>query len=338
VFRWRSNAGFGTSGSVENRQFICGPLLVTLQTETPQLLERATVPLSLYNVTWPEPFHAVNISITGNGGISPPAEGCFMTCARMTVDETESGLYASCHSGSTCHYQTVERRWTIAIPHGHSDSQIREDLVDFLNLALTESWRGLGWVPVHAASIMGDKSCALLCATAGGGKSTLTASMIRRGWKTLGDDKLLLRRNDEGTADVAALLHNFNLHPRTRDWFPEIGDLTGLPPYSPWTEKRKVSIESIWPGTTATGSRPTHLIEVARQPGTRGLRLSPLPQAQVLPLLMRQTVIPRHRVWAGQILATLAAAAARLQGWRIEIGDDSYERQDYLVEFETLLQ
>jgi len=261
-----------------------------------------------------------------------------MTCARMTVDDTGSGLYASCHSGSSCHYRAAERHWSIAIPHAHSDDQIREDLVDFLNLALTESWRGLGWVPLHAASIKGDNSCALLCATAGGGKSTLTASMLRRGWKTLGDDKLLLRKNEDGTADVAALLHNFNLHPRTRNWFPEVGDLTGLPTYSPWTEKRKVSIESIWPGTTATGSRPTHLIEVTRESGTHGLKLAPLSQTKVLPLLMRQTVIPRHPAWAGQILATLAAAAAQLQGWRIEIGDDAYEREDHLAELEALLQ
>ena len=261
-----------------------------------------------------------------------------MTCARMMVDNTENGLYASCNSGSTCQSQTTGRNWSIAIPHAHSDDQIREDMVDFLNLALTESWRGLSWVPLHAASIMSDKGCALLCATAGGGKSTLTASMIRRGWKTLGDDKLLLRRNKDGTVDVAALLHNFNLHPRTRDWFPEVGDLTELPTYSPWTEKRKVRIESIWPGTTATSSRPTHLIEVARQSDTHGLKLAPLPHAKVLPLLMRQTVIPTHPVWAGQILATLAAAAAQLQGWRIEIGDDAYEREEHLAELETLLQ
>jgi hypothetical protein len=310
---------------------------VALIAETPQLLERASAPLSMYNVAWPEPSHPVNISVSSTDDTSPPAEGCFMICARMTVDDTEYGLYASCHSGSTCHYRATEHQWSISIPHAHSDDQIREDLVDFLNLALTESWRGLGWVPLHAASITGQKSCALLCATAGGGKSTLTASMIRRGWKTLGDDKLLLRKNEEGSADVAALLHNFNLHPRTRDWFPEVGDLTGLPPYSPWTEKRKVSIESIWPATTATGSRPTHLIEVARQSDIRGLKLVPLPQANILPLLMRQTVIPRHRTWATQIMATLATTAAQLQGWRIEIGDDAYERQEYLAELEVLL-
>ncbi|MEN8106979.1 MAG: hypothetical protein ABFS22_03130 [Pseudomonadota bacterium] len=311
---------------------------MTLHAETSQLLERASAPLSLYNADWPEPVHAVDISVTGKNASLPPAKGHFMTCARMTVDNTENGLYASCHSGSTCHYQAAGYHWSIAIPPAHSDAQIREDLVDFLNLALTESWRELGWVPLHAASITSDKNCALLCATAGGGKSTLTASMIRRGWKTLGDDKLLLRTNEDGAVDVAALLHNFNLHPRTRDWFPEVGDLTGLPPYSPWTEKRKVRIESIWPGTTATRSRPTHLIEVARQSDTRGLKLTPLPHAKVLPLLMRQTVIPAHPAWAGQILATLAAAAARLQGWRIEIGDDAYERQDHLAELEELLQ
>lgn len=292
----------------------------------------------MYNVTWPEPFLEVDITVTVKDGTSSPAQGHFMTCARMMVDDTGSGLYASCHSGSICNYQATGQRWSIAIPHAHPDDQTREDLVDFLNLALTESWRRLGWVPLHAASIKGDNSCALICATAGGGKSTLTASMIRRGWKTLGDDKLLLRKNDNGTADVAALLHNFNLHPRTRNWFPEVGDLTRLPPYSPWTEKRKVSIESIWPGTTTTSGRPTHLIEVVRQSGSHGLKLVPLSQKKVLPLLMRQTVIPRHTAMAGQIMATLATTAAQLQGWKIEIGDDAYEYEDRLAELEALLR
>lgn len=320
-----------------NNQFSCGPLAVTLHADTPQLLQRAAAPLSLYNVTWAGPAQRVTIFVSGTDDAAAPANGDFMTCARMTVDARQSGLYASCHSGSSCHYRSTEHDWTIAIPRTHSDDQVREDLVDFLNLALTESWRRLGWLPVHAASIMGNHSCALLCATAGGGKSTLTASMIRRGWKTLGDDKLLLRRNEDGTADAAALLHNFNLHPRTRDWFPEVGDLTGLPRYSPWTDKRKVRIESIWPGSTANRRRPTHLLAVVRQRDIRGLRLSPLPPAKVLPLLMRQTVIPRHRAQAEQILATLAATAHRLQGWQIEIGDDAYRHDEQFTELEALL-
>jgi hypothetical protein len=292
----------------------------------------------MYNVNWSGPLHTVNISITASDDASPSAKGRFMTCARMMVDNTETGLYASTQSGSVCLSWNTGRNWSIAIPHSHSDSQIREDMVDFLNLALTESWRGMGWVPLHAASIMGDKTCALLCATAGGGKSTLTASMIRRGWKTLGDDKLLLRKDADGTVGVAALLHNFNLHPRTRDWFAEVGDLTGLSPYSPWTEKRRVRIDSIWPGSTATSSRPTHLIEIARQPDTHGIRLTPLPHTNVLPLLMRQTVIPGHPPSASQILTTLAAAAAQIQGWRIDVGDDAYESQKHLAGLEKLLQ
>jgi hypothetical protein len=323
---------------VGNPQFSCGPLSVTLHAKTAQLLDRASAPLTLYNVTWPGPLHLVDIVLTGGESALSRAKGQFMTCARMQVDDTESGLYASSQSGSTCHYLATENRWSITIPDGHSDDQIREDLVDFLNLALTESWRRLGWVPLHAASITSDTSCALLCATAGGGKSTLTASMIRRGWKTLGDDKLLLRKDKSGDVEVAALLHNFNLHPRTRDWFPEVGDLTGLPPYSPWTEKRKVTIESIWPDSTASSSRPTHLIEVARRPDARGLKLEPLPHSSVLPLLMRQTVIPGHPAWAGQIMATLAATAAGLEGWRLEIGDDAYEREEHLAGLEELLQ
>jgi hypothetical protein len=319
-------------------RFSCGPLSVLLHAETAQLLERASAPLGLYNVSWPGPQREVNISIGTGHAVTTPAGGQYITCARMRVDDRGNDLFASSQSGSVCRFLASEDRWAITVPEGHSDDQIREDMVDFLNLVLTESWRGLGWVPLHAASIAGSNSCALLCATAGGGKSTLTASMIRHGWKTLGDDKLLLRRENNGSVEVSALLHNFNLHPRTRDWFPEVGDLTGLPPYSPWTEKRKVSIESIWPESTITASRPTHLLEVARQPGTRGLRLHALPDSRVLPLLMRQTVIPGNPARAGLIMATLAAVANGLQVWRIEIGDDAYERDEHTDVLRELLQ
>ena len=97
----------------------------------------------------------------------------------------------------------------------------------------------------------------------------MTAAFVRRGWRTLGDDKLLARLDADGSVRVAALLHTFNLHPSTRTWFPEVGDLERLPTYSAWTEKRKVAVSSIWDAATADVGVPNRVValDAERNPG-----------------------------------------------------------------------
>ncbi|MDQ6824961.1 MAG: hypothetical protein M3007_05795, partial [Candidatus Eremiobacteraeota bacterium] len=166
-------------------------------------------------------------------------------------------------------------------------------------------------------------TCALLCAASGGGKSTLTAAMMRQGWNSLGDDKLLLRIND-GKSEVAALLHTFNLHPKTSQWFPEVGELERLPTYSIWTEKRKVRMSDIWPGRIATQGSPTHLVLLDRKVEFTGIEVDPLPPAEIFSTLLRQVVIPKDRVSAGAIVSAILTTAKTLRGVRVRIGKDAY--------------
>ncbi len=220
----------------------------------------------------------------------------------------------------------------------HSGEAVPEDIEDLVGLALTTAWRGLGLVPVHAGAVVHNGACALLCAPSGGGKTTLTAALIRRGWATLGDDKLLLSLGPDGRPRLEALIHTFNLHPNARRWFPEVGELAALPRYSAWTEKRKVRIADIWPGVTCERGEPTHLVRVHRHEGADGVRVRALPAAELLSILLRQTVIPNDRRLARGILATVAATAGRLVGLEVELGHDVYRDPDRLAALEGALQ
>lgn len=317
--------------------FGCGPLEVSVEAETPALRDKVAESLCLHNVEWAEQPAALRIEARM---VDAPAEGLpgrFLETARMRVDRVEGGLAATCDSGASCVYAECERRWSIAVPANGAEAEIPEDVELLVGLALTTGWRSLGWAPLHAGAVARGDVCALLCAPSGGGKSTLIAALLRRGWHTLGDDKLLIR--DDGTGPVAeALIHNFNLHPRTRDWFPEVGDLTRLPRYSAWTEKRKVRIEDIWPSATCRTGRPTHLVRLERGGAEGTLDVRVLPRSEVLSILLRQVVIPNDAAAARPLLATLGALAGRLEGLEVVLGEDLYGDPDRLAALEDTLR
>ncbi len=168
---------------------------------------------------------------------TPMVDSSYLRCSRMAVCRSPDGLIATSSSGGdlTLVRSASVDRWHMNVPTSLADL---EELEDFLVLVLTTGWRCLDWIPLHAGALSRGGCCIIVCAPSGGGKSTLTAGLMRAGWRTLGDDKLLLRIVD-GRPRLAAVLHSLNLHPRTRQWFPEVGDLWLLPAYSAWTEKRK---------------------------------------------------------------------------------------------------
>jgi len=325
-------------------QFCCGPVAVTLASGIPELLEKVAVSLGQYNAAWQAPSKNITITLSILDSVVEAAAGDFMTCARMNVDISPLGLTATTMAGAWCDYDESKEHWSVFLPTSLLNEDVGDLLEDFINLALTTSWRQLGWVPVHAASITKNNCCALLCATSGGGKTSLTASLIRQGWKTLGDDKVLVRIGEGNKPFAGALVHHFNLHPRSSDWFPEVGDLSLLPAYSRWTDKRKVTISSIWPDRAVISGQPTHLGEVVRRNDIKGIDVYPLAKEKILPILLKQTVLPHNLKVAGNIISTIASVAQKLKGFRIEIGDNAYlegkrsdGRSPWMSELEAVL-
>jgi len=318
--------------------FRCGPLEVTVGAQTPRLHGKIAEILTLYTAGWTPPFVPVHIRISESDAPAAMIDGSYLICARMRVDATADGLHATGESGAACRFVSQTRQWSITVPRGAVQERVPEDVEDLVGLVLATAWREAGWVPLHAGAVGTDGCCALLTAPSGGGKTTLTAALIRRGWLTLGDDKLLLRTDPTGRPQLRALLHNFNLHPDTRRWFPEVGDLRALPRYSEWTEKRRVRIGDIWPNRILNSQEPTHLVQIERRADGDGVTVSALDHGAILSTLLRQTVVPREPAMARHILATVAATAKRLVGWRVDIGGNAYHDPECLAALEAVLR
>jgi hypothetical protein len=320
-------------------EYRCGPLIVRAFVEDIALREKVAEILALYNVRWPRSEGSVDFHISQTPLGSPIAAGAFLRCGRMLVDRHESILYACTPSGSTAlgpfHHRAAA--WSINVPVGDLSLDHLTDIEDLIGLGLTQGWHACGWVPMHAAAVVRNGKALLLCATSGGGKSTLSAALVRRGWRALGDDKLLLR-SDRGLTDLRALVHTFNLHPQTQQWFPEIGDVHRFLAYSTRTEKRRVPIAQVWQDAVVSAAEPALVGQLDRKDSLQGVRVTPLESHEILPTLLRQTVIPSDRGIGSTVLNTLAACAMRLRGFRIEIGRDAYRTADCLDYLEQALK
>ena len=325
--------------SPQHDRYPCGPLEILVAAATEPLRQKIADVLHLYNVAWPHPLSERQIEIVQSDTTTPPGNGSYLLCARMQVDFSGSQLIATCPSGAEATRHSDSNRWTMRVPRGSVDPWVMTDLESLLSLVLTEGWREEGWVPLHAGSAIHDGCCALICAESGGGKTSLTAGLIRRGWQTLGDDKLLLRMGADGAPELRGLVHTFNLHPKTRSWFPEVGDLEQLPIYSDWTEKRKVRPETVWPGSTLVATTPTHLFQLTRTDNSRDhpVTTTPLSPASVLSILLHQTVVPSNAATARPILATIAQTACRLVGFRVDIDEDAYLDPECLSLLDTAI-
>ena len=124
-----------------------------------------------------------------------------------------------------------------------------------------------------------------------------------------------------------------NVDPKVDAWFPEVGDLRGLPEYSAWSPKRRVALTSLWPDAGALSMRPTTIVSLERRPGSMAPETEPMDMASTLDTLLRQTVIPSDPAQARWIIAELAACAARASGVRLVVGDDAYRDTDWTAAF-----
>lgn len=324
-------------------QYFCGPLRVRLSPCDAGLHAKIAETLSLYDHQWQPPYRDVAIAASAVAPSEPewPRQlaGSFLRCGRMLVDASSDSLLAATTSGVRAQGRLGSHgeQWHIDVPPSVTHAGKLEELEDILSLVLTTGWRREGWTPVHAGAVVKDGVCAIVCAPTGGGKTTLCAALVRRGWQVVGDDKILLRLAD-GTPQIAALLHTFNLHPQTRAWFPEVGDLEVLPRYSAWTEKRKVSVTSIWSHAPVSVARPSVLLSLERRPDVAEIRMTPLDGGAVLSTLLRQTVIPADTATARDILGTIARTAAALHGYAVAVAVDAYRDPRCLQALEAQLE
>jgi hypothetical protein len=314
-----------------NGVFAAGPLRINLAADDSQQYEDVVNFLARYDVAWKDACVSVNVCVSHSAGRVQKTEGNFLKLSRMNVDAKPSGLYAASASGCSAVYSTEENRWDILVAPQKSQAfwEIPNDIDDLLMLVLTTGWRAAGWVPIHAGAISRDETCALVCATSGGGKTTLVSAMVRQGWSTLGDDKLLLRSTEESPM-VRALSRIFHLDPQIEQWFPEARRLDAYPSVSPLSEKRRVPASDLWPGCVVNEAHPTHLVLLSRLERINVMRITALSASELLSTMLSQIVIPKEPRDANLILTTVANTTRHVKGLQVEIAGSAYLRPDGL--------
>jgi hypothetical protein len=322
----------------------CGPVAIGVTAETPALRDRALAELEQFTARWDDPCALIRVHLHTTDEPVAMGEGRFLHCSGIRVDQAPSGLIATCRSGGSGIYAAARREWDlyihpasfapaarpldgptpVATPAAEDGAWTEDNIEDLLELILTTAWREVGWIALHSGAVVSARRCALLMAPAKGGKSTLTAAMLHRGWRTLGDDKLLIGLGADGQPEVRGLATEFNLDPRTSTWFPELGDLESLPRLSSWTPKRRVSIAGVWGDCVADRAVPTHVVLIRRVSACVPTRVERLGPSEVLSALLHQTVVPADPATAKRILTVVARSARTVRGVRVEIGDDVY--------------
>jgi hypothetical protein len=303
-----------------------GPLDIGVYSSDPALLAVVATYLAVYDLEWDlSPMRPVRLDMVTATTDQPPADGSYLQTARMVVDRTLHGLRASTEHGITMTgiLDDEGERWQMLVPSALIARGMHWEIEDLLSLVLTIGWKRGDWVPLHAAGLTDGERGVVVCAAGGGGKTTFTMAMVRAGWKSVGDDKLLLR-SDGAEPLIGGLKHMLNVDPAVDAWFPEIGDLRGLPEYSAWTIKRRVSTTSLWPDSTAASMRPTTIVSFERTPGPGAFAMEPMDNAATLETLLRQTVIPNDPGEARWITGVLATCARGASGIRLKVGDDAY--------------
>lgn len=316
----------------------CGPLAVTVRAADDALAAVIESYFALFSMPWEHLTREVDVRVVREEARGR-ARGTFISAAHMSVDLQPGGYFADTQYGFTATGTCGAGRdeWMVTVPDGtvFDEPQIG-DIEDIFSLICTAGWREEGFVPIHGGAIVKDGVCALLCASSGGGKSTLTTAMVLSGWSTLGDDKILLRHEPSGPT-VYSLLQTFNLDPATRRWF-DLGELEALPRYSAWTNKRRVPLNALRMDAAAAVARPTHIVSVGRDRTQTGIRAHELDRTQTAAALLRQIVLPTDADASHGILRDVMKLVASVRGVHVVIGQDAYLAPNWLEDMERALR
>lgn len=321
-------------------RFRAGPLDIDVHARPGPTLDLLENTLSLYDVAWIlTPAKRVDVEVeVVPVSVAEAARGGYMECAQMLVDALPDGLLATTTRGAVLvgRFSEHGEAWHMTVPACVPDEGWWPEIEDLVSLIVTAGWRRAGWIPFHGAGLTRVGAGVVVCAASRGGKTTFALAMARRGWRIVGDDKLLLGVADGPT--VAAVKHMLNVDPALRDWFPELGDVSELPIYSQWSPKRRVSLASIFPDAPAASMNVSHVISLVRVDHGRDIQIEAMDMAGTLSALLHQTVIPNDPRTARAITASLVGIGQSARGLRVTVPDGIYADPDALEPVEAALR
>ena len=321
--------------------YSCGPVRLVLSCEDRSLLKSLEGLVTQYDAPWPGPIPEFFVTIERGAqpaGIREPA-GVYLRSYRLRVDRSDGHLLSLSGVGVWMDFDEASRSATIRVPESFDWRTVIEEVEQQLVLLLARAWSSVGWTPLHGGSLIppDGHGCILVCAHSGVGKTTFVTSLLRRGWRTLGDDKTLLQTNG-GVVTARSLSRRMHLHPSLANWFPELGIIGNLPRYSRWTEKRVAGLGDIWPGQLLDAARPMVLIQLERGMVGCALKVRPLDVTEILDTLLRQIAIPADAAHARPLLACAAALSRQLRGAAVAIGENAFADSTFSARIENALQ
>lgn len=158
----------------------------------------------------------------------------------------------------------------------HDRASVRYILLEGLTFAMLGPVRK--FVPVHAACVVEGGTSIVLQGKAGRGKSTLAFACVRRGYRVLAEDGLLIRCRPEG-ARLWGVPWKLHLLPDSRRFFPELAhEQPRLQINGEW--KLEIEPETFYPGSTTTNAAPGIVLFLERGEQRGPTRIEPVPLAQ----------------------------------------------------------
>lgn len=197
----------------------------------------------------------------------------------------------------------------------HSPFEQRE----FFLLALLMLLRPHGLYGLHACGLRRERVGLLIVGVSGSGKTTTSLNLIRRGWRYLSDDAVLLRYAAKGSAvEALAFRRGFSCTPKTLAHFPE---LTGDAEFGDPGGKRIVYPDDAF-GSFATSCTPSLILFPTVSGGRTSLR--PLRASHGLVRLSQQSagIMTDTRVSQQQLLL-LQALSAQARSFELHLGRDA---------------
>lgn len=191
---------------------------------------------------------------------------------------------------------------------------------DLLLAPLTEYWREHGCFPLHAGAVELEDQRFLIPGFSGSGKTTLSLACLVAGGVWRADDKLLLRRNEDGFL-ARSLYRNTNLHPDTVAHHRELAFTLERPQLDETNVKRPWLVEELPLRADLREFVPTALL-FPQVTGAERTDVRPLPRGQALVRLAAQSPLSVHPPRVAAQVRLLSDLARTLPAFEVLSGRD----------------
>lgn len=201
---------------------------------------------------------------------------------------------------------------------------------NFWVFAVLKLLRAKGLYGLHAAGLVAEDGAGwLLVGQSGSGKSTLSIALVRRGWRYLSDDAVLLRARPDAVEALALRRHFYVVN-------TELDDYAEMPlgeerQDSSGGLRRRLGLDTAYPARRVAACIPRVLL-FPRVSGQRQSRLIPLDRAEALGRLIGQSSSQLFdRATMAPHLATLNALLRQTAAYDLSAGTDLREDASLLL-------